>query len=213
MRKAAKRRPSPALIVGILALVLATTGTSIAAVKSGMISGNSIKKQSIGAGKIKKKTLTGFQINTKKLGTVPSAQNAVQAESLSANGSAPLQTRWLLLNEQGQIEEQSGGFTVIDAYVTNANVYIDSGAPLAGHGLSATIAIQNKIETNGEGGPDPNFAGEVSVARCQTAAVECAPPGAKTVNALVVSPRNSDGSATAGTALNPRKRVYVEISE
>jgi hypothetical protein len=213
MRMALKRRPSPAMIVGVLALVMATAGTSIAAVNSGMINGGAIKKQSIGAGKLKKKTLTGFQINTKKLGMVPAAQSAIQAESLSPNGAAPLKTRWLLLNEQGQIEEQSGGFTVLDAYKTNANVYIDSGAPLSGHGLSATIAIQNKIDTNGEGGPDPNFAGEVSVARCQTVAVECAPPAAKTVNALVVSPRNADGSATAGTAINPRKRVYVEITE
>ena len=213
MRTALKRRPSPALIVGILALVLATAGTSIAAVNSGLINGNKIKKQSIGGGKLKKKTLTGFQINTNKLGTVPKAQTAAAAESLSATGATPLKTRWLLLNEQGQIEEQSGGFTVLDAYVTNANVYIDTGASLVGHGLSATIAIQNKVDTNGEGGPDPNFTGEVSVARCQTAAVECAPPASKTVNALVVSPRNSDGSATAGTPLNPRKRVYVEITE
>jgi hypothetical protein len=213
MRAALKRRPSPALIVGILALVMATAGTSIAAVKSGMINGGTIKKQSIGAGKLKKKTLTGFQINTKKLGTVPKAETASQAESLGAASANTLKTRWLLLNEQGQIEEQSGGFTVIDAYKTNTNVYIDSGASLVGHGLSATVAIQNKIETNGEGAADPNFAGEVSVARCQTIAVECAPPGAKTVNALVVSPRNSDGTATAGTAMNPRKRVYVEVTE
>ena len=97
--------------------------------------------------------------------------------------------------------------------MTNQNVYIDSGASLVGHGLSATIAIQNKIDTNGEGAADPNFAGEVSVARCQTAAVECAPSGAKNVNAFVVSPRKSDGTVTEGTPLNPRKRVYVEITE
>ncbi|HEX5714147.1 MAG TPA: hypothetical protein VFX85_12620, partial [Solirubrobacterales bacterium] len=113
MRKALKR-PSPAMIVGVLALVMATAGTSVAAL-NGPINGGSIKKQTIGGGKLKKKTLTGFQINTSKLGTVPSAQSshtaqtaqtaqtATRAESLSAGGAAPLQTRWLLLNEQGQI--------------------------------------------------------------------------------------------------------------
>lgn len=220
--KALKRRPSPAMIVGVIALVLAMAGSSIAALKPGPINGNRIQKQTIGGGKIKKETLTGFQINTDQLGTVPSArsaqtavsaQTAARAESLGSAGAAAVKTRWLLLNEQGQIEEQSGGFTVIDAYVTNANAYVDTGSSLVGHGLSATIAIQNKIDTNGEGAADPNFGGEVSVARCQTAAVECAPPGAKTVNALVVSPRNSDGTATAGTPLNPRKRVYIEITE
>jgi len=83
-----------------------------------------------------------------------------------------------------------------------------------GHGLTATIAIQNKVDTNGDGTPDPNFGGEVGVARCQTAAVECAPPGSKSINAFVVSPRQSaDGTATMGTAANPRKRVYVQITE
>jgi hypothetical protein len=213
MKNALKRRPSPAMIVGVLALVMAMAGTSVAAL-NGPLNGSQIKKQSIGAGKLKKKTLTGFQINTNKLGTVPKAQSAAQADSVSPGGSAPLKTRWLLLNEVGQIEEQSGGFTVIDAYATNANVYIDTGSSLVGHGLTATIAIQNKIDVGaGETGPDPNFQGEVSVARCQTAAVECAPPGAKTPNALVVSPRNSDGTATAGTGMNPRKRVYVEVTE
>jgi hypothetical protein len=210
MRKARKMRPSPAMIVGVLALVMATAGTSVAAMNQ--INGGSIKKQTIGGGKLKKKTLTGFQINTNKLGVVPKATSAQTAEALSPTGAASLKTRWLLLNEQGQIEEQSGGFTVIDAYVTNQNVYIDAGSSLVGHGLSTTIAIQNKVDTTGDGTADPNFAGEVSVARCQTPAVECAPTGAKSVNALVVSPRQSNGEATAGTGMNPRKRVYVEIT-
>ncbi len=137
----------------------------------------------------------------------------LNADRVDGVEAADLKTRWLLINEAGQIEEQSGGFTIVDAYQTNQNVYIDSGATLVGKGLTATIAIQNKIDTSGDGTPDANFGGEVSVARCQTAAVECAPPGAKTVNALVFSARNSDGTATAGTAVNPRKRVYVQISE
>jgi hypothetical protein len=219
MRKALKKRPSPAMIVAVLALVLATAGTSFAAVKirSGQIADGTIRARDV-----HKNTLTGEQIRENKLGTVPSAEQARSAEvattattatNLAPTATAGLKTRWLLLNEQGQIEEQSGGFTVIDAYKTNQNVYIDAGSSLAGHGLSATIAIQNKIDAKGDGGADPNFAGEVSVARCQTAAVECAPPGAKTVNALVVSPQTSEGKPTAGTAENPRKRVYVEVTD
>jgi len=120
--------------------------------------------------------------------------------------------RWLLLNEQGQIEEQSGGFKVVDAYQTDGNVYIDAGGSLEGHGLSATVAVQNKIDTSADGQPDPSFSGQVAVARCQTAALDCAPAAAKNVNSFVVAPRNGDGSATDGTAANPRKRVYVTIT-
>ena len=137
----------------------------------------------------------------------------LNADRVDGIDAAALKTRWLLVNEAGQIEEQSGGFAILDAYQTNQNVYIDSGSTLAGKGLSSTIAIQNKIDTNGDATPDANFGGEVSIARCQTAAVECAPASAKTVNALVISPRNSDGTATAGTPVNPRKRVYIQISE
>lgn len=68
-----KRMPSPAMAVALVALVAALGGTAYAA---GRINGNSIEKQTIGAGKIKHKTLTGYQINTNKLGIVPSAQRA-----------------------------------------------------------------------------------------------------------------------------------------
>ena len=137
----------------------------------------------------------------------------LNADRVDGADASALKTRWLLIDEAGQIEEQSGGFTIIDAYQTNQNVYIDSGATLAGKGLTGDDRDpeQDRHERRRHG--RPNFGGEVSVARCQTAAVECAPPGAKNINALVFSPRNSDGTATAGTPLNPRKRVYVQISE
>lgn len=68
-----RRRPSPALVISLIALVVALAGTAYAAQK---INGGSIKKQTIGGGKLKHKTLTGFQINTNKLGVVPSARRA-----------------------------------------------------------------------------------------------------------------------------------------
>src|SRR5689334_4504621 len=67
------RRPSPAMIVALIALVTALAGTAYAAQT---INGGSIKKQTIGGGKIKPDTLTGFQINNNKLGVVPSAERA-----------------------------------------------------------------------------------------------------------------------------------------
>lgn len=70
MRKLFKRRPSPGLIVALIALVVALGGTAYAA----QINGNSIMKHSIGGGKLKQKTLTGYQINVNKLGTVPAAK-------------------------------------------------------------------------------------------------------------------------------------------
>ncbi len=73
MKRLRSRRPSPAMIVAVIALIVALTGTAFAAQN---INGGAIKKQTIGGGKLKQKTLTGFQINTNKLGTVPAAKRA-----------------------------------------------------------------------------------------------------------------------------------------
>ena len=140
---------------------------------------------------------------------IAKATQAIAAKE-ATDKAAAAKSRWALVNEKGQIEEQSGGFKVIDCYTTNDNCYLDSGATVAGHGVSATIALQNGVDVDGTAGADANFSGEVSAARCQVAnVVNCAPEGAKNENAFVVSPRNSDGSATADGS---RKRFYVEIT-
>jgi hypothetical protein len=73
MSKLRSRRPSPATVISVIALIVALTGTAYAAQS---INGGAIKKQSIGGGKLKKNTLTGFQINNNKLGEVPRAKRA-----------------------------------------------------------------------------------------------------------------------------------------
>lgn len=135
------------------------------------------------------------------------ATPGLNAATVDGATAASLKSRWALVNEAGVIEAQSGGFSILDAYVTNQNVYIDTGSSLAARGLTASIAIRNVGNAPGTTG----FDGEVSVARCQIpGVVECAPASAKNVNALVVSPRNSDGTATTAAT---RKRFYVEVTE
>jgi len=79
------RRPSPAMVVAVIALLVALAGTAYAAQT---INGGAIKKQTIGAGKLKHKTLTGFQINTNKLGVVPLAQRATHTYWAVVNNPA-----------------------------------------------------------------------------------------------------------------------------
>ena len=80
-----KRRPSPAMVVAVIALIVALAGTAFAAQT---INGGAIKKQTIGGGKLKQKTLTGFQINTNKLGVVPSAKRAAHTYWAVVNNPA-----------------------------------------------------------------------------------------------------------------------------
>jgi hypothetical protein len=79
-------RPSPALAIAVLALFLAMGGTVYAA--AGKISGKTIKPGSIPANRLKKHSVTGHQIDMKKLGTVPSANSAVTAASATHAASA-----------------------------------------------------------------------------------------------------------------------------
>jgi hypothetical protein len=153
--------------------------------------------------------LNADRLDGANLSEILSATTAIAAKA-AADGSNAAKTRWFLLDEKGAIVEQSGGFTVIDAYDTNQNAYIDSGEELADNGLGATISIQNLVDVDGAEGADPNFQGEVSVSRCQIPnVVECAPAGSKNTKALVVSPRDSDGEPTTATT---RKRVYVTVT-
>ncbi len=135
----------------------------------------------------------------------------LDADTVDGLNSTELRTRWALVNEAGQIEEQSGGFSIA-SFGANANVYINTGASLVGKGLQATIAIQNNVDVNGGGNDltDDSFAGEVAIARCATAAVTCGPAGTNNENTLVVRASNSDGTATAEGS---RKRFYVTVSE
>ncbi len=140
-----------------------------------------------------------------------SADATTKAAADATAKAAAATTRWALVDEQGRIVEQSGGFTVA-SFGANANVYLNAGSSLIGKGLSATIAAQNKADVDGDGvdsAGEDNFNGEVSVARCNSAAVACAPDGTNNDNTLVVRASNSDGTATTATT---RKRFYVEVT-
>lgn len=199
-------RITPATVIATVALVAAIGGTSYAATKidTGDIANNAITARQVANDSLKGKDFKEGGLKSSDIG-----DGKITLKDLSEDAVSALKPRWLLLNEQGQIEEQSGGFTVLDAYVTNNNVYVDAGETLEGHGLTATIAIQNKLDLGGTPEADPSFNGQVSIARCQTAAVECAPANSKVPNAFVVSPRQDDGTATGPAS---RERVYVQIT-
>lgn len=112
-----QRRPSPAMVVAVIALIVALAGTAYAAQT---INGGAIKKQTIGGGKLKKKTLTGFQINTNKLGVVPAAKRAAHTYWAVVNnptgaGNAALARA----SDQGITTAEGGGAVAV---VLPANV-------------------------------------------------------------------------------------------
>lgn len=92
-----RHRPSPAMIVAVLALLGAFGGSAIAgdvvdSAKKKLISGSKIKKRSISGNRLKRNTVTGREVAESKLGKVPSATNADKATTATSATSASAAT-------------------------------------------------------------------------------------------------------------------------
>jgi hypothetical protein len=85
------RRPSPALIVAIVALVAALAGTAVALPGKNTVSSNDIKKNAVRSSDIKNDKVKGVDVKESSLGQVPSAAHA--------DGSAALDNlKWFNVN-------------------------------------------------------------------------------------------------------------------
>jgi hypothetical protein len=89
-------RPSPALVIAVIALCAALTGTAWAALGKNSVGSKQLKSKAVTTGKIANNavtgakvasnTLTGADINLSQLGTVPSASNAQSAQDARTVG-------------------------------------------------------------------------------------------------------------------------------
>jgi hypothetical protein len=148
------KRPSPAMVVAITALIVALAGTAYAAQT---INGGAIRKQTIGGGKLKKKTLTGFQINTNKLGTVPAAKRSSHTYWAVVNNPAAAGNAALARTSDAGITATEGGGAVTVVFPQNvsgcANVAGRNNAgtsvPNAGYAQTNTSAANaNAVEVH-----------------------------------------------------------------
>ncbi len=162
MSKLKTRRPSPAMVVAIVALIAALGGTAYAAQQ---INGGAIMKQTIGGGKLKQKTLTGYQINTNKLGAVPTAKRASHTYWAVVNNPAGATNATLARGSDTGITVTEAGGAVNVIFPANvsgcANVSSrnNAGTPVPGAGTAQTnisAANPNAIEvhTRDEKGAD-----------------------------------------------------------
>lgn len=91
MKESRPRRPSPALLISLLALFVALGGSAYAAnqlaknsvgskqLKSNAVTAAKIKKNAVTTAKVKDNAITGAKINEGSLGPVPNANNANNA--------------------------------------------------------------------------------------------------------------------------------------
>ncbi len=136
------RRPSPAMVVAVIALVVALAGTAYAAQT---INGGAIKKQTIGAGKLKHKTLTGYQINLNKLGAVPLAKRAAHTYwAVVNNPASPGNAVLARASDQGISATEGGG-----AVTVTLPVNVSGCADVAGRdNAGTTVPTAGYAQTN-----------------------------------------------------------------
>ena len=163
MKRLRGKRPSPAMVVSVIALIVALGGTAIAAQT---INGGAIKKQTIGGGKLKKKTLTGFQINTNKLGVVPAARRAAHTYwAVVDNPSGPGNAALARASDAGITATEGGGavavtFPVNISGCANVSARNNAGTTPPGAGTAQTNtspASANSVEVrtrDAKGDPD-----------------------------------------------------------
>ena len=175
------RLPSPSMIVAMVALVVAMGGTSYAALS---ISGKDVRNNSLTSADVKNRSLKSVDF---RRGQLPRGRRGAAGAQGPAGPAGP--SRFVLVNERGEIEAQSGGFSVTAAYPVlpntatngtdnsmraNGNVYINAGEDLTNKGIVSTIALQNARDLNGDGvtngragGADanPEFSGEITNSR------------------------------------------------
>jgi hypothetical protein len=164
------------------------SGTAIAA--SRLVNGDKlIARRSLSGNRLRNHTLTGQQIKLSKLGPVPSALHAITAtdaanaadattamnatnavNATNATNAANATTlggksiRWLVADANGDVVEQTGGFTV-DPVTTGVYV-IDAGSSVSGHLI---------VASSGFAGPDRQMRGGVIAGPCGSAtdAITC----------------------------------------
>jgi hypothetical protein len=142
------------------------------------------------------------------------AKANLDADKVDGADASDLKLRWALVDEDGNISEQSGGFTVVSKPgingqpATNPNIYISAGSSLVGKGLSVSTAIQNRIDRTGDGAADAAFDGDTAIGRCNSAAIACAPAGTENDATLVVRSLVDNADVASAT-----RRFYVEVSE
>jgi len=228
------------MAVSIMALLVASTGTSYAA---GLIGSDDVKNNSLTTMDIKDKTIKGRDIKNNVIGSNKIRNGSLKgrdfkAGQLPAGAQGPAGIagvgRWALVDATGAIIAQSGGFTVAAAYATlpntavapapdnslraNGNVYINAGENLANNGVLATIALQNTADQNGDGVTSGRAAGsDANPEFSGEAAIAVCQPGV--VNCAPPGTGNSNhlvvsprNSDGSFTTDGARKRFYVVVT-
>jgi hypothetical protein len=145
MRRIRVRRPSPGLVIAVVALVLALGGGAYAAatitgadIRNGTITGKDIKNGSVpGAKKLKANSVTGRQVKESSLGQVPSAADA---DELGGQPPSAYASDWAVVAGTATGATVLASSEGVSATRIGAGVYaVDFGESVVRRPLTATL--------------------------------------------------------------------------
>lgn len=149
MRLVSKLRPSPAMVVALIALFLAAGGVGYAA---STINGKVLKNRSVAGKKLKKNTLTGTQIKESKLGKVPKAKQADTATNATHASAADNATHASAADNAAHatVADSAGGVSTVSLHATKTvNAAADLGsAPQVPLGSKGPFSFYGKCYLN-----------------------------------------------------------------
>jgi hypothetical protein len=180
MKRLRLTRPSPALVIALVALFVALGGTGYAALKlpknsvgtkqlkKNAVTGSKIKANAVTSSKVKNGSLTGADINLGALGTVPNATNATNATHASSADSATNASQLGGVAASGYerslrwavVSANAGGATVVRGNATDAG-RISTGNYFVS--FAADIRSCAYVATDGDTGAGAGPPGEISV--------------------------------------------------
>ena len=181
MKSVLRRTPSAPMIVAVIALVVAASGTAVAAGR--LVSGDAlIKRHSLSGNRLRNHTITGQQINLSKLGTVPNATkatnatnatNSTNAVSATTAGSAAISK--VTYASATVSVPNSGTAQLVTANCPTGTNVVGGGVQLADESGSAVVLDSYPNGKTGWSADVANFGGAASNA---TVTALCAPAAA-----------------------------------
>ncbi len=196
MRTSPKGRPSPALVISIIALVVALGGTSYAAfrlpknsvgaaqLKRGAVTGTKLRKGAVSGNKIANNTISSANLNMAALGTVPSAANANSLGGVPASGYQQ-QILWARVAPDGTLTTGRGATS--SGFLGTGEYEVNFDRAVTGCAYEATIG--SSLVSNSEF--NDNYQGEIYVE-----------PREGNPNAVFVATFNHSGSSPANNAFH-----------
>lgn len=170
MGKLSRFRPSPAMVVALIALFVALGGGAYAGVtlnsihsqqiKNGQVKNVDLANNAVNSAKIRRGGVTDSDLApgisgskiTGKVGaagvadsatTAGSAAAAANADRLDGLDSLDLKARWAHIDADGVILAQSGGITVVDTPATGTYI-VNFGVPTTGRALIVSSSGKNE---------------------------------------------------------------------